>query len=98
MQAMFAAITCRQEARGAPLSAATLNRIWAMLRTALNAAIRHGLIGDDPASRVELPVARRPRAVVWTAARVGALAVDGGAASGGGVDGRADRRVPARDP
>ncbi|WP_233617616.1 tyrosine-type recombinase/integrase [Actinomadura sp. WAC 06369] len=36
----------------------------------MNAAIRQGLIGDNPASRVELPVARRPRVVVWTAARV----------------------------
>ncbi len=52
------------------MTAATLNRIRATLRTALNAAIRQGLIGDNPASRVELPVARRPRAVVWTAARV----------------------------
>ncbi|TYC10515.1 site-specific integrase [Actinomadura syzygii] len=67
---MFAAITRQHEARGAPLSAATLNRIRATLRTALNAAIRYGLIGDNPASRVQLPVARRPRAVVWTAARV----------------------------
>ncbi|WP_433473630.1 tyrosine-type recombinase/integrase [Spirillospora sp. CA-142024] len=70
LQAMFAGIARRHDARGAPLSAATLNRIRATLRTALNAAIRQGLISDNPASRVELPVARRPRAVVWTAARV----------------------------
>jgi integrase len=36
----------------------------------LNAAIRHGLIGDNPATRIELPGARRPRAVVWTKSRV----------------------------
>ncbi|WP_230421324.1 site-specific integrase [Actinomadura soli] len=70
VQAMFAAISRQHDARGAPLSAATLNRIRATLRTALDAAVRHGLIGDNPASRVELPVARCPRAVVWTAARV----------------------------
>ncbi|OLT12708.1 hypothetical protein BJF79_21650 [Actinomadura sp. CNU-125] len=70
LQAMFAGIVRRHEAQGAPLTAATLNRIRATLRTALNAAIRQGLISDNPASRVELPVARRPRAVVWTAARV----------------------------
>ncbi|WP_051301458.1 tyrosine-type recombinase/integrase [Actinomadura rifamycini] len=69
LQAIFAGIVRRHEARGAPLTTATLNRIRATLPTALNAAIRQGLIGDNPASRVELPVARRPRAVVWTAAQ-----------------------------
>ena len=41
------------------------------MRTALNAAIRRGLITDNPAARAELPRARRPRAVVWTPYRVG---------------------------
>src|ERR1700752_1666794 len=55
---------------GSPMSAGTLSRIRAPLRAALNAAIRSGLIADTPASRAELPRARRPRAVVWTPARV----------------------------
>jgi hypothetical protein len=70
VQAMFAAIIRQHEALGSPVSAATLNRIRATLRAALNAAIRRGLIAGNPASRAELPRARRPRAVVWTPYRV----------------------------
>jgi integrase len=70
VQAMFTAITRQHQALGSPVSAATLNRIRATLRAALNAAVRRGLITDNPASRAELPRARRPRAVVWTPARV----------------------------
>src|SRR5512139_639370 len=57
-------------ALGKPLTPATMQRIRATLRTALNAAIRQGLISDNPAGRIELPGARRPRAVVWTQARI----------------------------
>ncbi|MDT5018301.1 MAG: hypothetical protein QOD39_4461, partial [Mycobacterium sp.] len=39
-------------------------------RAALNAAIREGLIRDNPARRVELANPRRPHAVVWNDARV----------------------------
>jgi hypothetical protein len=70
VQAMFTAIIRQHEALGSPVSAATLNRIRATLRAALNAAIRRGLIAGNPASRAELPRARRPRAVVWTPYRV----------------------------
>lgn len=45
-------------------------RIRATLRAALNAALRQGLVGMNPACRVEMPPARRPKAVVWTSARV----------------------------
>src|SRR5256885_1334314 len=40
-------------------------------RAALNAAIRRGLMTENPAAPAELPRARRPRAVVWTPFRVG---------------------------
>ena len=70
VQAMFTAITRHHQAAGSPVTSATLNRIRATLRAALNAAVRHSLIGDNPASRAELPRARRPRAVVWTPGRV----------------------------
>jgi hypothetical protein len=43
VQAMFTAIIRQHEALGSPVSAATLNRIRATLRAALNAAIRRGL-------------------------------------------------------
>jgi integrase len=70
VQAMFTAIIRQHQALGTAVTAATLNRIRATLRAALNAAVRRGLIADNPASRAELPRARRPRAVVWTPARV----------------------------
>ena len=70
VQAMFAAIIRQHQALGTPVSAATLTRIRATLRAALNAAIRRGLLTENPAAKAELPRARRPRAVVWTPYRI----------------------------
>ncbi len=53
-----------------PLSPATLQRIRGVLRAALNGAIRRGLLTQNPARWAELPTGRRPRAVVWSDARV----------------------------
>ena len=47
-----------------PRTAVTLKRIRATLRAAYNAAIRDGMVADNPARRVEMPLARRPHAVV----------------------------------
>jgi hypothetical protein len=55
VQAMFTAIIRQHQALGTPVSAATLTRIRATLRAALNAAIRRGLISGNPAARAELP-------------------------------------------
>ena len=70
VQAMFTAIARQHVATGTPISPATLTRVRATLRVALNAAVRAGHITANPASRAELPPARRPRAVVWTSAQV----------------------------
>jgi integrase len=70
VQAMFAAIIRQHHALGTPVSAATLTRIRATLRAALNAAVRRGLLTENPAAKAELPKARRPRAVVWTPYRI----------------------------
>lgn len=70
VQAMFTTISRQHAAAGTPISPATLARVKATLWAALNAAIRAGYITANPASRAKLPPARRPRAVVWTAARV----------------------------
>lgn len=70
VQRMFTRIT-RQGVSGKDITPATMHRIHATLRTALNAAVRERYISDNPARYVELPQARRPHAVVWTADRVG---------------------------
>jgi hypothetical protein len=70
VQAMFTTIARQRAAQGRPVAAATLARIKATLRAALNAAIRAGYLTDNPACRTELPSGRRLRPVVWTAARV----------------------------
>ena len=50
VQAMFTAIIKDHAARGRPVTAATLRRIHATIRAALNAAVRAGLIADNPAA------------------------------------------------
>jgi integrase len=70
VEEMFHVITREHRDAGRRLTAATLSRIRATLRAALNAALRAGLVEENPASLVALPPTRRPRAVVWTAARV----------------------------
>ncbi|GAA2517616.1 hypothetical protein GCM10010434_075670 [Winogradskya humida] len=55
-----------------PPNPSTLHRIRATLRSALNAAIREGLLRDNPARYVELPSPRHPHALVWTPQRVDA--------------------------
>jgi integrase len=68
VQAMFTAIIGGEAALGHPVSAATLHRIHATLRAALNAAVRAGLISVNPGRWPELPRAIRPRPQVWTPA------------------------------
>jgi hypothetical protein len=70
VQAMFTALIRTRGVAGRPLSAGTLQRIHATLRAALNAAARRGLLERNPARYVELPLGRRPHAVVWTPPRV----------------------------
>ncbi|WIX82876.1 site-specific integrase [Amycolatopsis carbonis] len=70
VQAAFTALMRANATRSRPLSPTTLQRIREVLRAALNGAIRRGLIVHNPARWVELPSARRPRAMVWTEARV----------------------------
>jgi integrase len=70
VQAMFTALMRTSSARGRPLAPTTLHRFRGALTAALNAAIRRGLLTQNPAHWVELPNGRRPRAVVWTEARV----------------------------
>jgi integrase len=68
--AMFTTLIAVQTRYGRPITPSTLHRIRATLRSALNGAIRDGLIRDNPARFVELPSPRRPQAQVWTDQRV----------------------------
>lgn len=54
------------------LSAATIRRVHATLMSALNTAAKRRLVAFNPAAFVEFESGRRPKAVVWTDARVAA--------------------------
>jgi hypothetical protein len=69
---MFHTLRSTNNRYGRPPTPATLHRIRATLRGALNAAIREGLLRDNPARHIELPTPRRPQALVWTDHRVAA--------------------------
>ncbi|MGH3856378.1 MAG: hypothetical protein ACRDR6_23390 [Pseudonocardiaceae bacterium] len=70
LQSTFAILARTPTHSGRARPASTLHRIRATLRVALNAAMRHGLIEANPARYLELPPTSRPKAVVWTQARV----------------------------
>ncbi len=61
----------RRTVRGGRLvSPASLHRFRAVLRSALSAAQRKGMIGHNPAWRIRLPAGARALPVVWTEDRV----------------------------
>src|SRR6266540_1085140 len=92
--AMFAALIAMETRYGRPMTPATLHRIRATLRSALNAAIRDGLLRDNPARFVELPTPRRPQPQVWTEHRGRRLAARRTPPLRGRVDCPATGRVP----
>jgi hypothetical protein len=53
-----------------PMGATSIRRVHATLMSALNSAVKRRLLPANPAAHVELPSARRVRAVVWTAERI----------------------------
>ncbi|ESZ99797.1 site-specific recombinase XerC [Frankia sp. CcI6] len=55
-----------------PLSASRLRRVHATTMSALNSAVKRKKLGVNPAEHVELPKARKPRPLVWTAPRIAA--------------------------
>jgi hypothetical protein len=57
LTAMFADLAAGMTAAGHPRSPSTVQRIRATLRAAYNAAIREGMVTDNPARRVEIPPA-----------------------------------------
>jgi integrase len=70
IQAAYDRIVAANEERARPVGPATIQRLHATLRKALNDAVRDGQITENPARFVELPSGKRPKPVVWTQARV----------------------------
>lgn len=70
LQLLFAILARTPTRYGRVRAPSSLHRIRATLRVALNAAVRRGLIDSNPGQFVELPPADRPKAIVWTEARV----------------------------
>jgi integrase len=52
------------------MGATSIRRLHATLMSALNSAVKRRLLPAHPAAHVELPSARRVKAVVWTAERI----------------------------
>lgn len=77
VQAMIDRIVVDHVKAGKPISPASLARITATLRCALNAAMRRGLISSNPATMIELPAHVRTHPVVWTPGRVTAWKATG---------------------
>jgi integrase len=77
-----------------PVSLATMHRIRATLRHALNMAMRQDrLIDFNPAAVVELPAATRPKGLVWTEERVARWRADHAANRAAEDERRAGRSV-----
>jgi len=64
---MYAAITIGK--RGRPLSPSTIRRIHAVLRSALNSAVKRRLIANNPADYVELAPENPQRPKPWSTAQ-----------------------------
>lgn len=68
--ALFRDLEAGQAGRARPLSAASIRRVYATLRSALNAAVKQQKIDRNPALLIDLASGARPKAMVWTAERV----------------------------
>jgi integrase len=77
LQACFDMLARQRTGKGTALSPATVDRVRATLRSALNAAIREGLITASPLAQVRLAGPVRPHPVFWTDERVAAWRRDG---------------------
>jgi site-specific recombinase XerD len=77
LQACFDLLAGQRTAKGTPVAASTVDRVRATLRSALNAAVREGLIAASPLARVRLARPVRPHPVIWTDERVAAWRRDG---------------------
>ena len=77
LQACFNLLSRQRTKNGTPIAASTVDRVRATLRSALNAAVREGLIAANPLAQVRLDKPVRPHPVIWTDERVEAWRRDG---------------------
>jgi hypothetical protein len=77
LQACFNLLSRQRTRNGTRIAASTVDRIRATLRSALNAAVREGLIASNPLAQVRLDKPVRPHPVIWTDERVEAKRRDG---------------------
>jgi hypothetical protein len=72
LQACFDFLARQRTRKETPVAAVTVDRVRAMLPSALNTAIREGLIATNPLAQVRLARPVRPHPVIWTDERVAA--------------------------
>jgi integrase len=77
LQACFDLLSRQRTKKGTLIAASTVDRVRATLRSALNAAVREGLIASNPLAQVRLARPVRPHPVIWTDERVAAWRRDG---------------------
>jgi len=77
LQACFSLLARQRTRKGTLIAASTVDRVRATLRSALNAAVREGLIAANPLAQVRLDKPVRPHPVIWTNERVEAWRRDG---------------------
>jgi len=77
LQACFDLLARQRARNGTLIAASTADRVRATLRSALNAAVREGLIASNPLTQVRLARPVRPHPVIWTDERVAAWRRDG---------------------
>ena len=77
LQACFDLLSRQRTKKGTLIAASTVDRVRATLRSALNAAVREGLIAGNPLAQVRLDKPVRPHPVIWTEERVEAWRRDG---------------------
>jgi Phage integrase, N-terminal SAM-like domain len=70
LQACFDLLARQRTKTGTPIAASTVDRVRATLRSALNAAVREGLIASSPLAHVRIDKPVRPHPVIWTDERV----------------------------
>ncbi|GAA0989525.1 Putative prophage phiRv2 integrase [Nocardioides aquaticus] len=71
VERMYRELAMLEGTRGRPITVSTLRRVHATLMSAMNTAVRRGLIERNPAATVELPRTPRPTMNAWTAEELG---------------------------